>query len=536
MSTWKYVVVGGGSAGATFAARRAAAGDKVLLLESGPDYRAEELHEAWRSPNPLKALVDPIACEGMMYPKLLAKRTPKQEPAPYWRGRGVGGSSAINGQIAIRPPAEDFDNWAADGCDGWSWSEVLPYFRKLEHDAQFGEESHHGNAGPIPIYRAGEETWGPADRALADAAQEMGLQWVEDINSPSGSGVSVYPINSRNLRRVSVNDAYIEPQRENPNLTVRGGSTVDRVLFRANRAIGVRIITDEGAVEEYGEEIILAAGAVHTPPILIRSGIGPAAVLERLSVPVRRELPVGEGLQDHPMIAVGILLGRNTPPVTVEDRHTNIAARFNSDDPDGCRNDLMLVSMNQNVLAMESADTSHGAAAIGIWLNQVHSRGRVEVTSVDPLEQPFVDERMLTDVRDIRRLRQGAQFLARLCTTAPVRAISAVPVEQSAEEFYTAIASNDERRIDEFLRSRVADTQHATSTCRMGREEDPRSVVNPECKVIGFEGLRVIDASIFPSVPRANTHLATVAIAEAMADRVIPKEESTSKGLENAEA
>lgn len=520
MNEWTHIVVGAGSAGATFAARRAAAGERVLLLDAGPDYRANELNEAWRSPNPMKALTDPEAWAGLMYPELLAKRTPEQEAATYWRGRGIGGSSAINGQIAIRPPARDFDDWAAGGCLGWSWSEVLPYFNRLESDGAFGDLPYHGSTGPIPIYRAPRDTWGPADRALAAGAEEVGFEWIDDINAPDASGVSTYPINSRDFRRVSVNDAYIEPLRENPNLTVRGGSTVDKVLFDGDRAVGVRIVNEQGTIEEFGDHIVLAAGAVHTPPILIRSGIGPADVLRRLNVEMRADLPVGEGLQDHAMIAVDILLGSHVPVVSADDRHTNIAARFGSEDPDGQDHDLMLVSLNQNVLAMENADTSHGAAAIGVWLNQVYSCGRIEVASTNPMEQPFVDERMLTDERDVRRLRQGAKLLAKLCRTGAVSAIAGLPVERTAAEFYAAIDSDDDSRIDALLRAKVSDTQHATSTCRMGSVEDPRSVVDPDCRVIGFQGLRVIDASIFPTVPRANTHLATVAMAEAMADRI----------------
>lgn len=520
MSNWKYIVVGAGSAGATFASRRAAAGDRVLLLDAGPNYPSAELHEAWRSPNPLKALADPDAVQEVMFPDLLGTRTSVQQPAPYWRGRGVGGSSSINGQIAIRPPMLDFDDWAASGCTGWSGEDVLPYFNKLESDGDFGDAPHHGSDGPIPIYRAPRATWGPADRALAKGAQEVGIEWIDDINAPDAKGVSIYPINSSSQRRVSVNDAYLEPQRSNPNLTIRGHSTVDTVIFDGDRAVGVRIVGSEGVTEEFADEIILAAGAVHTPTILIRSGIGPSAVLERIGVEQRAELPVGEGLQDHAMIGVGIVLADHIAPVTEDDRHTNIAARFDSDDPDGLPHDLMLVSMNQNVLAMQYADTSRGAAAIGLWLNRPYSRGRVVVDSADPMQQPFVEENMLSDERDLRRLREGARLLAKLCRGDGVSEIAGVPVDQTADAFYAAIDSGDDKQIDAFLLAAAADTQHATSTCRMGAADDPRTVVTPDCRVLGFSGLRVIDASVFPDVPRANTHLATVAIAEAMADRV----------------
>lgn len=520
MDQYTYIVVGAGSAGATFAARRALAGDRVLLVEAGPDYRSAELAAEWRSPNPMAALTNPAAWNGLMYPDLRGTRTESQQPATYWRGRGLGGSSTINGQIAIRPPLLDFDDWAADGCVGWSGNEILPYFARLETDGNWPEAPGHGGTGPIPIYRAPRETWGAADRALADAAQAVGIPWIDDINAPNASGVSTYPINSRDHRRVTVNDAYLEPLRDHPNLTIRGDTTVEYVLFEGTRAVGVRMLTPDGTVDEFAEEIVLAAGAVHTPGILMRSGIGPRAALNAIDVAQRAELPVGEGLQDHVMVIVDIVLNAELAPVGNSDRHTNVAARIDSGDPDGKPQDIMLVSLNQNVLAMEFADTSHGAAAIGVWLNQVHSTGRIVVSSADPAIQPFVQERMLSDERDLRRMRAAARQLAAICRTPEVAAIAEVPVERSAAAFYSAIDSGSDAELDEYLLMHGSDTQHATSTCRMGAPDDARSVVDPECRVIGFSGLRVIDASVFPTVPRSNTHLAVVALAEAMADRV----------------
>ncbi|WP_433445274.1 aldehyde dehydrogenase family protein [Nonomuraea sp. CA-141351] len=203
---WDIIVVGAGSAGAPLAVRSAERGKRVLLLEAGPDYRSAQMHEAWRSPNPVRALLDPSATEGLVWMGVNSSRTDKQAQAPYWRGRGVGGSSSINGQIAIRPPMEDFDDWAAAGCAGWSWQDVLPYFAKLEDDEEFGDEPYHGRGGPTPIFRMPRDRWGGADSALCAAALAAGHPWAPDVNAPHASGVSPYPINSRAGRRVTVEE------------------------------------------------------------------------------------------------------------------------------------------------------------------------------------------------------------------------------------------------------------------------------------------------------------------------------------------
>ncbi|MEV1025972.1 GMC family oxidoreductase N-terminal domain-containing protein [Streptomyces sp. NPDC050264] len=516
-TSWDVIVVGAGSAGAALAVRSAEKGKRVLLVEAGPDYRSAQMHEAWRSPNPAVALMDPAAAEGLLWTGLNSSRTDSQTQAPYWRGRGVGGSSSINGQIAIRPPMADFEAWSGIGCTGWSPADVLPYFAKLEDDEQFGDEPYHGRGGPTPIHRTPQDEWGGVDTALSRSALAAGYGWAEDVNAPSAQGVSPYPINSRNGRRVSVNDAYLEQARELSTLAVRGDALVEKVLFAGNRAVGVRLLVDGQVVTEHAGTVVLSAGVIHSPALLMRSGIGPASHLRALGIDVRHDLPVGHGMQDHPMALVSIPLRESAAVKTPHDRHTNVCVQWTSGD-DAPANDLMFVSLNQNVLAMAAATTTTASGAFGVWLNQNHSRGVLTLASTDPFDQPLVRQRMLSDERDLRRMRHGMRALVDLARRPETAAITEGSLEEENAALFSVLDSDS--GLDDYLLTTVMDAQHGTSTCRMGQADDPGTVVDSECRVLGVEGLHVVDASVFPSVPRANTNLATIMAGELMADRI----------------
>jgi choline dehydrogenase len=412
--------------------------------------------------------------------------------------------------IAIRPPREDYDDW---GLAGWSWEDVLPSFRLLETDADFGAASYHGDSGPIPVFRMPRDAWGGVDHALAGSALAAGFGWADDLNAPGATGVSPYPINCRDLRRVSTYDGYLEPARGRDTLAIRGGALVDRVLFDGSRAVGVVLASTEVA---YADEVVLSAGAVHTPAILQRSGIGPADLLRELGVAVVADLAAGEGLQDHAMINAGLLLRSHARVRTQDDRFTNCCVRFSSGDPEGSANDLMLVSLNvfdatgagwpfQRVPGLDAA-APLAAGAIGVWLNAPASRGHVRIASRDPRAQPLVQERMLSEDGDRRRLRRAARLLAELVSAPSVAEICERPPSDTNPELWAAL--DDDERLDAHLRRVVVDTMHATSTCAIG------SIVDEQLRVLGVERLRVADASVFPSCPRANTNLATIAVGE----------------------
>jgi choline dehydrogenase-like flavoprotein len=477
----------------------------VLLLEAGPDYRSADTPAEMRSLTPTAVGVDELmAVYG--YPNIRARRSPKQRERLYWRGRGVGGSSAINGMYAIRTTVEDLDGWAAAGCTGWSHDDVLPLLVAMERDLDFGGEPYHGADGPTPIRRPARDELLPHDLAVEQVALRLGFPAAPDHNAPGARGISPYAYNGDDDRRWSTNDAYLEPVRTRPNLRIRGGALVDRVRFEGTRAVGVRAIVDGTAVELRAAEVVLAAGAVHSPAILLRSGVGPAEDLRSLGVPVLADLPVGRGFQDHAGLMATISLhDRSRTPR----RQGHLCIRYTTgvgDEPD---DGFIAVT---NGLGM-------GAPIGGLigWVNFVESRGRLELTSTDPTVDPLVECNMLDHPDDRARLRVVFGHLRELAESPEVAEVATLVNYGLYDRTVPPGTRFTEAEFDEFALAAVLDTQHACGTCRMGDPSDPRSVVDPDGRVLGVEGLRVADASVFPWVTRANTNLTAILVGERIA-------------------
>lgn len=503
MTDWNYIVVGGGSAGALVATRLTESPDcRVLLLEAGPDYRAADTPREFKDRTKglglaLEAPKNHLNPE-FYWHGTTATRAAGQEAFQYRRGRGLGGSSTINGLYAIRGVPDDFAAWEAAGAEGWGPEQMLAAYRRIEDEHDFPDAPHHGSGGPTPVYREPESGWGGVDKALRDAALEAGHPWAADHNDPASSGVSPLAMNIRHGDRVSTNHAYIEPARGRDNLTILGETLVDRVLFEGATAVGVVDATGREYRVAPGGEVILSAGSTASPAILMRSGIGPAEDLAELGIGQLADLPVGRGAQDHAVAFVELPVDP-AAQTCVGNRPTNIAVRYSSGMPGGRANDMMILATNHNYWFGKET------AGLAVSLEQPLSRGRLRLRSADPTDEPHVDLDFLSDPRDLARIREGLRRARALMDHDAFRRIA------TGEPTWP--------QDDAEILATVKDTMHLTSTARMGRPGDPDTVVDPRCRVVGVDGLRVVDASIMPAVVSANTYLTVLALAEVFFDQ-----------------
>ena len=344
---------------------------------------------------------------------------------------------------------------------------------------------HHGRSGPIPVYRTPQDDWGPVDQALRDAALALGYPWTDDLNAPDAEGVTTYAINSRDGKRVSSNDGYLEPARSRPNLEIKGGMLADRVLLDQGKATGIAAIGPEGPVRfdlAPGGELLLAAGAIHSPPILMRSGIGPAAHLKGHGIDVVRDLPVGDGMFDHPFVRLELKLKDELKPKGINDRHTNCCVKYSSNLPGGTFADMIFFAMNHGGVGVAQDMAQFGEAGIHCALFEAHSRGTVRLASADPRDQPVVDLNMLDDERDLARLRDGAR---RLMAIGQHDAVTE-PLPRGQPRQYRPARSrtwptHPMAKLDEWILTDCSDAQHGAGSCRMGAFDfdDGRSVVDP---------------------------------------------------------
>jgi choline dehydrogenase len=358
------------------------------------------------------------------------------------------------------------------------------------------------------------------DRGLREAALALGYPWNPDLNARTGEGVACYPINSRDGKRITTNDAFLEPARGRPNLEIIGGALVDRVLIENRRATGVRVrLPGTGWTEFHGREILLCAGAVHSPAILLRSGLGPAAALQGLGIEVVADHQwVGRNFMDHAVLRATLKLKPEHVSRDRDERHTNCCINYSSGLAGGGERDMIMIAFNHRALGVDGMPAETGA--IGLGLYQAFSRGEVRLVSADPELDPEVDENMLDDARDRIRLRDAVRRAASLVVHPAIAGLAdAITLSESGLTF-PEVTALDADALDALMLEQAADGQHAAGTCKMTAYEDPAGVVDPDLRVKGIAGLRVADASIMPFDCRANTHFTCVMIGVMAAKRI----------------
>ncbi len=520
-----FVIIGGGTAGCVLASRLTQDPTvKVLIIEIGPHYRGLPIQIP--------------AALGDLYEKGVYHWGYQSEPEPcaggrrlpYKMGRLLGGSSAINGLVWVRGNPLDFDDWAASGCPGWKYDDLAPVFRRIEAFEDNGD-NEMGRDGPIPIMRGRPENY-LLSKAFLHAATQAGYGFNPNHNGRLQEGFCALQRNIRNGRRGDVYQGYLKPALKRPNLKVFTGTPVERIIISNGVAQGVEYrVGGELRQIRALREIILAAGSIASPQLLELSGIGDREILSNSGVEAVHNLPgVGRNLHTHPTIK---LTYECTKPVSLYAstrlpgrwlagmewlwRRTGPAATthfeagaFLKSDPSLDRPDLQFTFLP---LSLESMTESHKGHGFQIYIEQIgcHSRGFTHIRSSDIADQPAFRFNYLHDDRDLAACRKGVRMVRSLISQPAFAAYR-------GKEFSPGAAVIHDADIDDWLRCTVSLSHHLAGSCRMGPADDPEAVVGPDLKLHGITGLRVADASIMPRITSANTHAATVMIAERAVD------------------
>ena len=527
-------IVGAGSAGSALAARLSEdPGCSVLLLEAGPDYPDFE-----RLPDELKygfaaAPAPPASRTAAGHPVWLttdphnwqftATATDLAPPMLVPRGRVTGGSSAINSSAFYRGVPEDFDAWASRGNDEWSYEKVLPFFRKSETDVdQRGD--YHGAEGPIFVHHSNPSAWDAAQRAFFDACRASGYEEAEDHNHPDSNGVGPGVTNKHNGVRFSAALGYLGQARHRLNLTVRPNCHVHRILFQGNRASGLLVESGGQTFTIESEQIILSAGAVGSPHLLLLSGVGPAAQLKSLGIPVVQDVPgVGRNLKDHPKVYVTWEVGDGFD--VIANRGAGGAALRLTAPNSHLRNDLgislsgpaapRIRGVSPTAAAQGSRSGQDGSGRhfeMMVALLLPESQGELTLSSPDYHAQPAMHYNYLAESFDRERLRAGIRLALELADRRELAPLLGKRIEPEDDD----LASDD--ALDQWLLREATTYSHISCTCRMGPPADPLAVVDQYGKVRGMDRLRIVDASIMPDLVRAPINPAVIMVAERVAD------------------
>src|SRR3954452_2356295 len=510
---YDYVIVGAGSAGCVLAARLTEDPDvRVAVLEAGGPDSADEIHTPAAFPAVFKSSLDW---------DLLGEQEPALGNRRLYlpRGRVLGGSSSINAMIYIRGNRADYDEWEALGLEGWGYDDVLPYFRRAE-DNERGEDLFHGVGGPLSV--SDSRSMHPLVDTMIEAAQQAGHEHNPDFNGARQEGVGRFQLTQRGGLRCSCSVAYLNPARQRPNLEVITGAMATRILFEGDRAVGVEIARDGQLVELRAErEVILSAGTYQSPVLLMLSGIGPADDLTPLGIEMRQDLPVGHNPQDHCMAQVNYLTDEQSLFLAVTPENialleaegrgplsSNIpeaGAFFRSREGLGAPDIEFHFAPSLFYDEGLTAPADHGYC-FGPVVVKPTSRGKVMLRAPLPDSKPRVLCNFLTTEDDRQTMIAGVRMALEIAKQPALKAMEREP--------FSVPASDSDEDIMNFIQGATQTVYHPTSSCSMGR------VVDAELRVYGVEGLRVVDASVMPTITRGNTNAPTIMIAEKGADLV----------------